>query len=149
MIVLPSVVIASCKKTVPRATRDLRGVVLLEVDAWRSHAWPFWRYHHENTGATYYESDGFVHLVLIRQRAPGGRLGQSNFKLFLLLIKTLWFFFYNRYMDLLISKLLSKSILDFGKWSNWKYANTYLRIFSLTTSQSPKSFEMRRSIFIL
>ena len=26
-------------------------------------------------------------------------------------------------MDLLISKLLSKSILDFGKWWNWKYAN--------------------------
>ena len=47
-------------------------------------------------------------------------------------------FFYNRNIDFLISKLLSKSILDFGKWSNWKYANTYLRIFSLTTSRSPK-----------
>ena len=45
---------------------------------------------------------------------------------------------YNRNMDLLISKLLSKSILDVGKWSNWKYANTYLHIFSLTTSGSPK-----------
>ena len=27
-------------------------------------------------------------------------------------------------MDILISNLLSESILDFGKWSNWKYANT-------------------------
>ena len=35
------------------------------------------------------------------------------------------------------TKLLSKSILDFGKWENWKYANTYLHIFSLTTSRSP------------
>ena len=45
---------------------------------------------------------------------------------------------YNRNVDLLISKLLSKSILNFGKWSNWKYVNTYFRIFSLTTSRSPK-----------
>ena len=37
-------------------------------------------------------------------------------------------------MYILISNLLSVSIFDFGKWSNWKYA--YLRIFSLTTSQS-------------
>ena len=41
-------------------------------------------------------------------------------------------------MDLLISKLLSKSILDLGKWSNWKYANKYFCIFSLITSWSPK-----------
>ena len=30
-------------------------------------------------------------------------------------------------MDILISNLLKKSILDFGKWSNWNY--TYTRIF--------------------
>ena len=41
------------------------------------------------------------------------------------------FFFKNRNMDLLISKLLSESIFDFKKLSNWKYANA--RIF---TSQS-------------
>ena len=29
----------------------------------------------------------------------------------------------NRNMDILISNLLSESILDFGKWSNGKYAN--------------------------
>ena len=38
---------------------------------------------------------------------------------------------YNRNLGLLISKLLSKSILGLGKWSNWKYANTYLRIFTV------------------
>ena len=27
-------------------------------------------------------------------------------------------------MDILISNLLSELIFDFGKWSNWKYANT-------------------------
>ena len=47
-------------------------------------------------------------------------------------------FFYNRNINLLISKLLLKSILDFRKWSNLKYENMYLHIFSLTTSRSPK-----------
>ena len=39
-------------------------------------------------------------------------------------------FFKNKNMDLLILNLLSKLILDFGKWSNWKYANTCLRVFT-------------------
>ena len=33
----------------------------------------------------------------------------------------------NRNMDILFSNLLSESILDFGKWSNGKYAN--MRVF--------------------
>ena len=37
----------------------------------------------------------------------------------------------NRNMDILISNLLSESIFDFGKWSNWKYANTGICIFSV------------------
>ena len=42
-------------------------------------------------------------------------------------------------MDITISKLLSESISDFGKGSNWKYCNyANWRIFSLTTSRSPK-----------
>ena len=32
-------------------------------------------------------------------------------------------------MDVLISNLLSKSILDFGKGSNWKYANKRIFVF--------------------
>ena len=39
--------------------------------------------------------------------------------------------------DILISNMISESISDFGKWSNWKYANyANWRIFSLTTSQN-------------
>jgi hypothetical protein len=34
-------------------------------------------------------------------------------------------------MDSLISNLLSESILDFGKWSNKKYANTRICLFSV------------------
>ena len=34
-------------------------------------------------------------------------------------------------MDVLISNLLSKSILDFGKWSNGKYANMRICVFSV------------------
>ena len=34
-------------------------------------------------------------------------------------------------MDILISNLLSKSIFDSGKWSNWKYANTCNCVFSV------------------
>ena len=56
---------------------------------------------------------------------------EIQFSSFLLLVKTLQKNFYNRNMDLFISKLLSKSILDFWKWSNWKYANTYLRVFTV------------------
>ena len=36
-------------------------------------------------------------------------------------------------MDILISNLLSKSIFDFGKWSNWKYAYTRIRVFLNST----------------
>ena len=32
-------------------------------------------------------------------------------------------------MDILISNLLSESILDFGKWSNWKHMYTRKRVF--------------------
>ena len=39
--------------------------------------------------------------------------------------------FLNRNMDILISNLLSESIFDFGKWSNWKYANTCICVFSV------------------
>ena len=45
-------------------------------------------------------------------------------------------------MELLISKLFLKSIMDFGKWSNGKYTNNlkykFACIFSLTNSQCPK-----------
>ena len=34
-------------------------------------------------------------------------------------------------MDILISNLLSESIFDFGKGSNWKYANTRICVFSV------------------
>ena len=34
-------------------------------------------------------------------------------------------------MNILIWNLLSESIFDFRKWSNWKYANTDIRIFSV------------------
>ena len=34
-------------------------------------------------------------------------------------------------MDILISNLLSESIFDVGKWSNWKYANTRICVFSV------------------
>ena len=37
----------------------------------------------------------------------------------------------NRNMDILISNLLSKSILDFGKWSNGKYTNMRICAFSV------------------
>ena len=32
-------------------------------------------------------------------------------------------------MDILILNLPSESFFDFGKWSNWKYANTRICIF--------------------
>ena len=50
-------------------------------------------------------------------------------------------------MDILISNLLSKSILDFGKWPNRKYANTrvtdkyYLNFFLTSSASSPLLFE--------
>ena len=34
-------------------------------------------------------------------------------------------------MDILISDMLSESILDFRKWSNGKYANTRICVFSV------------------
>ena len=34
-------------------------------------------------------------------------------------------------MDILISNLLSELILDFGKWSNGKYANTRICVISV------------------
>ena len=34
-------------------------------------------------------------------------------------------------MDILFSNLLLESIFDFGKWSNWKYANTHICVFSV------------------
>ena len=34
-------------------------------------------------------------------------------------------------MDILIWNMLSESIFDFGKWSNWKYANTRICVFSV------------------
>ena len=37
----------------------------------------------------------------------------------------------NRNMDILFLNLLSESILDFGKWSNWKYTYTRTRVFSV------------------
>ena len=37
----------------------------------------------------------------------------------------------SRNMDILISNRLSESILDFAKWSNWKYANTHIGVFSI------------------
>ena len=44
-----------------------------------------------------------------------------------------YFFFLNiiRNMDILISNLLLESILDFGKWSNKKYANMCICVFSV------------------
>ena len=34
-------------------------------------------------------------------------------------------------MDILILNLLSESIFDFGKWSNWKYGNKRICVFSV------------------
>ena len=34
-------------------------------------------------------------------------------------------------MDILISNLVSESVLDFGKRSNWKYMYTRIRVFSV------------------
>ena len=42
-------------------------------------------------------------------------------------------------MDILISKLLWESIVDFGKWSNWKYANTRPFKWYLGNYQNPKN----------
>ena len=36
-----------------------------------------------------------------------------------------------RHMGILFSNLLLKSIFDFGKWSNWKYGNTCICVFSV------------------
>ena len=63
-------------------------------------------------------------------------MGNPFFDFFLILAKTLQKKIYNRNMDILISNLLSETILDFGKWSNGKYANA--RILRLTTSRSQK-----------
>ena len=38
---------------------------------------------------------------------------------------------WNRNMDIFISNLLSESIFDFGKWSNGKYTNTRICVFSV------------------
>ena len=55
-------------------------------------------------------------------------------------------------MDILILNLLSESIFDFEKGSNWKYANTCICVFPF--DQFPKSkidsesrFEMRMPYF--
>ena len=37
----------------------------------------------------------------------------------------------NRNIDILISNLILESIFDFRKWSNWKYANTSICVFSV------------------
>ena len=37
----------------------------------------------------------------------------------------------HRNMGILFSNLLSESILDFGKWSNWKYENMRICVFSV------------------
>ena len=49
-------------------------------------------------------------------------------------------------MDLLISKLLSESIFDFGKWSNWKYTNTspFGRWHNLWTAPKAKDLKFER-----
>ena len=57
---------------------------------------------------------------------------EIQFSTFFVLVKTLRiFFFYNRNIDLLISNLLSISIMDIGKWSNWKYTQIHIRVFSV------------------
>ena len=53
------------------------------------------------------------------------------FNFFLFWSKRSNFVFYIRNMDLLISKLLSNSILDIGKWSNWNYAQLRICVFSV------------------
>ena len=35
-------------------------------------------------------------------------------------------------MGILFSNLLLESIFDFGKWSNWKYANVCIWVFSVS-----------------
>ena len=56
-------------------------------------------------------------------------------------------------MDILISNLLSELIFDFGKWSNCKYANTLIRIFSVrplpeVKKKSESRIEIRISILL-
>ena len=63
-------------------------------------------------------------------------------------------FFYNRNMDLLISKQLSKSILDFGSGQTeitHKYVFAYFQIdhFPKSKIDFDSSFEIRRSIILL
>ena len=58
-------------------------------------------------------------------------MGNPFFWLFEILTETLQKKIYNRNMDILISNLLSESIFDVGKWSNWKYANTRICVFSV------------------
>ena len=57
-------------------------------------------------------------------------------------------------MDILISNLLSESIFDIGKWSNWKLRKyVYMRNiqfdnFPKLKIDSESRFEMRMSIYI-
>ena len=56
---------------------------------------------------------------------------EIHFRFFWILAETLQKKILNRNMDILISNLLSESNLDFGKWSNGKYANTRICVFSV------------------
>ena len=42
-------------------------------------------------------------------------------------------------MDILISNLLSESIFHFGKWSNGKYTNTHICVFSVSQGDLAKN----------
>ena len=56
-------------------------------------------------------------------------------------------------MGILFSNLLSESILDFGKWSNGKYTNMRIYVFSVrplpeVKIDSESRFEKRMLIFL-
>ena len=59
----------------------------------------------------------------------------------------------DRNMGILFSNLLSESILDFGKWSNGKYTNMRIYVFSVlplpeVKIDSESRFEKRMPIFL-
>ena len=66
------------------------------------------------------------------------------FRLFKILTKTLQKKMYDSNMDILIWNLLSESIFDFKKWSNWKYAKRHIWVFSVWPLPKVKNWSRKQ-----
>ena len=95
----------------------------------------------------YSEDLAFSEKISQKKKTPGNSLfffttGSLNLNFLIFFIETLQPFFFNISMGLLISILLSESIFNVGKWSNWKcvlwpnWVNAH--IFSLTPFRKRK-----------